>query len=93
VNDKFTAQIYEFKCQDKPGQPISEDQCRDMGLPGKNPTLTVWRRGAKTFAGGAVGAMLPIGNNMGLVAEVKVQTFFVSSALTVAPVIGYAVGF
>jgi hypothetical protein len=90
VNDKFTAQIYEYKCQDP---MITEEQCMNMGYPGKNPTLTVWRRGAKTFAGGAVGAMLPIGNNMGLVAEVKVQTFFVSSALTVAPVIGYAFGF
>jgi hypothetical protein len=86
VNDKFTTQIYETLC-------TNDVDCANKGLPGTNPTLTVWRRGAKTFAGGALGAMLPVGGNMGLVAEVKVQTFFPSSALTIAPVIGYAVGF
>jgi hypothetical protein len=89
VNDKFTAQVYEFKCRD----PITEEQCQAMGLPGKNPTLDVWRRGAKTFAGGAIGAMFPVGDNMGIQAEVKVQSFFPSSALTISPVLGYAIGF
>ncbi len=88
VNDKFTSQVYETLC---PG--LTDEQCIGKGYAGLNPTLTVWRRGAKTFAGGAIGAMLPVSGNMGLMAEVKVQTFFPSSALTISPTIGYAVGF
>jgi hypothetical protein len=63
------------------------------GFPGYNPTLTVWRRGAKTFAGAAIGVMVPTGTNMGLVGELKVQTFFPNSALTISPTVGYALGF
>jgi hypothetical protein len=57
-----------------------------------NPTLDVWRRGARSFAGAAVGVMIPTSSNMGILAELKVQTFFPTSASTLSPSVGYALG-
>ena len=57
-----------------------------------NPTLNVWRRGARTFAGGAAGVMIPTASNMGILAELKVQSFFPTSAFTFSPSLGYALG-
>jgi hypothetical protein len=64
----------------------------DPGLPA-NPTLIVYRRGAKTFAGAAAGVMIPTSASMGILLEVKGQWFFPNPAFTLSPSVGYAIGF
>jgi len=93
VDDKFTAQVYETLCGPGTADPNCTSQfANDNGLV-PNPTLTLWRRGAKTFAGAAAGVMIPTAPNMGVLVEVKAQSFFPNSAFTLSPTVGYAVGF
>ena len=89
VDDKFLVQIYETGCQN---MECSTPADQRKGL-APNPTLSVWRRGAKNFAGGSVGLMIPTSQSQGVVAEVKAQTFFPTSGFTISPVVGYAIGF
>jgi hypothetical protein len=93
VDDKFSAQVYETLCGPGTGDPncTSPDSVNN-GLVA-NPTLTVWRRGAKTFAGAAAGVMIPTAPNMGVLVELKAQSFFPNSAFTLSPSVGYALGF
>jgi hypothetical protein len=90
VDDKFSVQIYETLCKTPPECATTANRAKGLA---PNPTLTVWRRGAKNFAGGSIGVMIPTSQNQGLLAEVKAQTFFPTAGFTISPSVGYALGF
>jgi len=55
--------------------------------------LTVWHKSGAYFAGAAGGAMIPLGNNHGVLAELRVQALFPNVGVAVSPSVGYSLGF
>ncbi len=55
--------------------------------------LTVWRQAGPYFAGAAAGAMIPLGESHGVVAELRVQALFPNVGVAVSPSVGYSLGF
>jgi len=76
---------------DKLDVPIAETDLKKGVYP--TQTLTAWRHTGGAFAGAAGGVMIPIGTGQGVLAELRVQALFPDVGISLAPSVGYALGF